>query len=191
VQEYGSSQSGGILRWGINPADGHPGPVSTQFFARQAANILEQSYPQVLGAKSAQPLACDPIINQWRPWNLQVGANAGGQIEFTYPENEEWMLRMPYNEAYVQLNLECPAVLESIHLEGAQLKSARLAVSALDEPASFESLAVFDLGKQEGSSLSWSLQDYPFADSVETLRISAVFQGEDRSLHLSFTGAAR
>jgi lysophospholipase L1-like esterase len=52
-----------VLQWGINPANGHPGPVSTRFYARKAADILERQYPHLLGVKSPGPIAPVLAIN--------------------------------------------------------------------------------------------------------------------------------
>ena len=53
VREY--PPGGEVLQWGINPANGHPGTVSTRFYARQTADILERDYPSPAGREVAAP----------------------------------------------------------------------------------------------------------------------------------------
>src|SRR5581483_7641108 len=43
IDQYGEAPATGpeALKWGVNPADSHPGPQATHFFAAQAADYIE------------------------------------------------------------------------------------------------------------------------------------------------------
>lgn len=51
VARYGEVADAGTdsIAWGINPADGHPGPRACRFLARQAMTILEEHFEKQLG----------------------------------------------------------------------------------------------------------------------------------------------
>ena len=74
------------LGWGINPVNAHPGVVSTRFYARKAADLLERSYTSVLGPRGEPEANPAPEINDWMPAKLAVEENTAGRIRFVYPD---------------------------------------------------------------------------------------------------------
>jgi hypothetical protein len=186
-EEYEREQPTNVLRWAITPANGHPGPVSTHFFAVQAVDIMEGDYPNILGEKSHLPVQQPLEINQWRPWNLEIEARTSKSIEFIYPASQRSMLRMPYGKPYVQFNFAYPVSLREIQLTGGDLVKASLTYSAEDYDQPFKSIQVVDGGEKAGNELSWSLNEYEFKDKVNTIRVSAEFDGNDRRLSMKFS----
>lgn len=186
-EEYEIEQTINVLRWAITPANGHPGPVSTHFFATQAADIMERDFPKILGEKSHLPIQHQLEINQWRPWNLKIETRSSKSVEFVYPASQRLMLRMPYGKPYVQFNFAYPVSLSEIQLTGIHLKKATLYYTGEDYDKPFQSIQVVNGGEKVGNNLTWSLDEYEFKDKVNTIRISADFNGNDRRLRLNFT----
>lgn len=183
VLQY-DEESSGWLKWGINPADSHPGPISTTFLARQAADILERDYPSVLGQKVEPIPDCEIKINQARPWDLKINFQSDTEFSLDYPLPNDQMLRMPFGRPYVQFNLDCPAAVQSIHLSGKDISSAELYLTAQDQQPTFESIQVYNAGKQQGNSLTWSLDGYAYREYVTTVRLSVEFRGTDRQIQI-------
>jgi hypothetical protein len=161
------------LSWGANPANGHPGAWSTQFFASEAADILMSHYAEVLGPKKAIP-SSGVRLNDWVPYDLNPNQSPGGAITFQYPESEKMMLRMPGRRAFLQLNLENPADLKGIDLIGNDLESSKLCVTYEGQ--------ITCSGKQTGTHASWSPKN---ASQIDTIRVFASFRGTNRSLTLN------
>lgn len=171
------------LGWGINPANAHPGVISTRFYAREAADLLERSHPQVLGPRGAPETSAAPEINDWMPAGLVVQQNTGGQIRFEYPSGDAKMLRMPIEQDHVALHLAMPSDLGAIRLAGPDLASAQIHLTHVNPDDGIDPGAVRSEPEQRGAQLDWEL---PAASGqlVNTIRVVAEFAGPDRSLTL-------
>jgi hypothetical protein len=179
------SPTGSELVWGINPSNGHPGPVGTRFYAQQTVSILERDYPWILSEKASQQ-QIKLRINQWRPWDLEVLEQSEHGITFSYPDDPSLMLRMPYGKPFVQFNFDYPVPLTEIKVSGPDLAEAALYYSGEDPSHLFESVRVVAAGQKRGNRLAWSLEAYEFKDWVNTVRISAQFSGDDRVMEVQF-----
>ena len=172
-----------ILSWGVNPANGHPGPRCAHFFAVEAADILEKSYPESLGPKTAVRKQTAVRVNDWMPGSMKIWGEKG--MHFEYPTDDDILMYMPLRTPHVLLNLEMPVALSEIRLNGKGLASASLYVTSEDSQLHFDTGVVTPLGKRDGSTLVWNLEGRNFAESVNTIRIHALFNGADRRLHLT------
>jgi len=170
IEKYGDDRRP-VLQWGINPANGHPGVVTTKFYAEYVADLLEKQYPRVLPEKGA--FAPEIHVNDWMPWDLRIVRN-DRRIEFIYPETGELMLHMPYGYPYVQFNLQFPLPLSGITLEGEGLKSANLDMTFDDG----DGINVYQMGERTGHALTWELAEKHGGKAVKTIRISASFNKE-------------
>ena len=190
VREYPSTDGhigSGVLQWGVNPANGHPGPTATRFHARQVSDILERSFPQVLGERSTVAPRRAPRINDWMPPAAAVTETAPAQWHLVYPNPGDLAPRQPLGEPHVMLAFELPVAIRKVRLSGKRLDGARLWFTATDP------LTGIDLGDARGGELrrgadaEWVLSGMPGADSVNTLRIGAdlVTPRPDRSVALS------
>ncbi|CAN5425668.1 hypothetical protein BH10CYA1_BH10CYA1_03080 [soil metagenome] len=169
---------------GINPANGHPGPLATHCHAVEAANILESDYPSVLGKRSLPvDTVAVPVINDWLPANISLQQN-GSTISFVYPTNQSEMLTMPIRKPFVQLNLANPISLSQLSLTGAGLKSADIYISSDDPDKHFDDGTLLELGEMKGGYEKWNPALSPRTSMVNTLRICAQFSGADRRLLL-------
>lgn len=173
----------------INPANGHPGPQATYVHAVQTANILESHYPQCLGQKSMPVDVVNKVhINDWLPAHISLKQN-DEHIFFVYPNTDDDLLTMPIRKPYVQLNLEHPASVKSITLNGADLKSADVYFSADGVDQHFDDGSLTELGEKKGNCVSWTLPEGPRSSRVNTIRINAQFKGLNRGLILDVATA--
>lgn len=174
------------LLWGINPADGHPGPRSTAFLARQTADRLERDYPQVLGAKTSQAL---PLrINDWLPYDLDVRVietdDRASSFELTYPATDEMLPTMPLETPTILLALEQPQPVQQIRLNGTGLKSARAWISTYDPLEHYDTQNLLDMGLQQGDSLTWAVPADISRQELSVILIHADVSLADRRLQL-------
>jgi hypothetical protein len=176
------------LGWGINPANAHPGVVSTRFYAREAAELLERSYASVLGPRGEPEANPAPEINDWMPGKLAVEENTTGRIRFVYPSDEDAMLRMPLEQAHVQLHLSVPSNLREIRLAGPNLATAQIHLTQTNAADGIDYGALTSEPQQRGKQMKWEL---PAATGqrVNTVRVVAGFAGDDRSLTLDLVPA--
>ncbi len=171
------------LGWGINPANGHPGVVSTRFYAREAADLLEREHASALGPRGAPELSAAPEINDWVPATLAVQQNTTGQIRFEYPLDDTKLLRMPLEQSHVRLHLSMPSNLRELRLAGPGLASATLYVTQVNPDDGIDYGTLASLPEQSGSELNWTLPA-AIGELVNTVRVTATFEGDDRSLTL-------
>lgn len=162
-----------ILSWGINPANGHPGPISTRFYAETAADILERDYPEVLGARSGGPLGAAPRLNDWLPAELDLQPAGEHRWRFVYPARERGMPELPLDRRHVLLSLENPVPIRAVRLKGATLAAAGLWVTRVDPATGIEERRPESLGTREGGALQWDLATARSPRPVNTLRIWA------------------
>jgi hypothetical protein len=190
VAEFGSLQTlPNQLGWGINPSNGHPGVISTRFYARLVADRLERDHAALLGPRGEPVTSGRPLVNDWMPVPLEVRRNDGARIEFTYPPESDDLLRMPAGQPYVQFSLALPASLGSIQVSGPNLASASLAVTRVDAATGVDYHKVEPQGEQAGSALVWPLADSA-GRGINTVRLSAAFTGPDRTVTIEFTPEA-
>ncbi|MGK7933880.1 MAG: SGNH/GDSL hydrolase family protein [Microcystaceae cyanobacterium] len=187
VAKYPKNEQPNDLSWGINPANGHPGTISTYFYAIKAADFIEKNYPEALGEKDSIPRKSEVKINDWMPAypELDLQRQSSGVYTFEYPESQEFMLSMPNERPYVQLNLENEIDIKEIRLSGNGLNQAVLEYTSVDPQLGYDTHQVYSLAEKTGNSLSWNLENEPLAQSVNTLRLSADFKNVDRQLTLT------
>lgn len=174
------------LLWGINPADGHPGPRSTAFLAQQTANRLEQDYSQFLGPKSSRVL---PIqINDWLPYDLDVQRvdrdEQASSFELTYPVSDELLPSMPLEIPTIMLALEQPQLLQEIDLTGSGLKSAQAWLSTCDPVGHYDTAEWQDLGLQQGDTVKWTVPPELSRRNAAVILIRGNVSPADRRLKL-------
>lgn len=188
--EYGSLQTlpNGI-GWGINPSNGHPGVLSTRFYARQVADLLERDHAELLGPRSQPLLSGLPVVNDWMPALLAVRNNAESRIEFTYPEESDDLLRMPSGDPYVQLSFALPADLGAVKVSGPNLATARIDLTQADAATGIDYHSVRAQGERSGNTLTWALAASD-GRAVNTVRLAARFSGPDRTVIVEFTPGA-
>lgn len=168
------------------PADGHPGGLVTHFYACQVVDLLERKCPSVLGGKS-QPLEKFPInINDWMPPNTNVYKVSDSSYVFLVPPFAASQLFMPVRQPHVQMNLEMPAGLKKIRLNGPGLKKSTIWLSSVDPKDGYDTRVLHPLGTLKGHDVTWQLPDEAWARSVNTIKVSAEVKGPDRRVAISF-----
>lgn len=182
VEKYPNlAPEGNKLVWGINPADGHPGPISAHFFAVQAANILEKNYSEVLGRRSEKPTDYPLAINDWMPYSLNLHKKSLGVYTFDYPKVTDNMPYLPLKRYYVQLNLENPIKIKEIHLEGSNLESVNFDYTLVDTKLGYDNGNIYSMKLQKGNKLRWNPKHRNTATLVNTIRFSANFNSKNQS----------
>ncbi len=170
------------LNWGINPANGHPSTNSAQFYAVAAADILEHDYPDALGPCTPPPAFFAPEINDWMPANLVIAKRTPAGLTFTYPAQDDWMLRMPVGRPHVMFSLAMPACVRAVRVTGPALHGAEIYLTNLDPHFHCDVGTLISLPRQEGHELVWPLDPLTTGKDLNTLRLVADFTGVDRTV---------
>jgi len=170
----------GILWFGINPANAHPNVWSTHAYAVKAADLLESDYANVLGPRSDQQ-AQSVRFNDWLPGNMYLKQDQKYTL-FEYPISADDFRYMPLRKPYVQLNLETPASVKEIRLQGKGLQSASVYATFEDSRKHFDDGELQLIGSKKGSYISFNLP--PTAGKLNTVEISAAIGGSNRGLLL-------
>ena len=190
VRRYGETPLSGneTIRWGINPADGHPGPQTCRFLAEQAAEIVRRDFPQFLG--EALKLSSNPVINDWLP-NQQPDSRPR-QIDhrqewrMTYPPDESRCPTMPLGIPTPLMAFERPIPLSSLKLVGPSLTTAQVWVTCLDENEHYDDGELHDLGEQRGAELVWTMPRKLATRPVSVIRFRAAFSTTNREMTWAF-----
>lgn len=164
------------LQWGVNPVNGHPGRVSTRFYAREVADLLERKYPDRLGPKTA-PQRLEPSINDWMPPAANVRRLGPGEWELSYPAPGAPALRLPIGKPYVLLAFAEPVAIRRVAVAGAGLGEAELYLGPIDPLTGVEPAEPVALGARSGPVEAWDLTGVAGAEQVNTLRLAARFAG--------------
>jgi hypothetical protein len=188
VSRYGNAPASGpeSLKWGINPADSHPGPTATHFFATQAVDFLEQSWPELLGPKDMQQ-PHELVINDWLPSDLGVRQFGTGDYELDYPAITTRMQQFPAPPAAL-IALRYPLAIAKVHLGGNSLRRGQMwalfQVEDQFEPETWHEL-------EPTVELGVFMMPAQFeARRVSALRFTADCLGSDRRLHISLSSPA-
>ena len=187
VREYPETNgliSPSALQWGVNPANAHPAPTATRFYARQVADILEHSVPQTLGERRQASGLLVPKLNDWMPPAAAVVATAPGQWRLLYPGPDALAPRQPLDTPHVMLAFELPVAIRKVRLSGERLASARLWFTAVDPGTGVDRGNPIGGEVRRGAAVEWDLGGKVGADAVNTLRIAAdvAAQRVDRSI---------
>lgn len=161
----------GQLVWGTNPANGHPGPRMTHFYADRIATILEQRYPQVLGPRGVAGGAA-PAINDWMPASLAPKPVGAGEWAFEWPKDVSRLLRMPVGEPHVAIGFERPVTIRSLALSGAAAGRVKVWATVLDEAGNYERHDYVLLGQAAGPNATLALDGALAGLRVTSLRIA-------------------
>lgn len=158
------------VSWAASPANGHPGPRATHFYAVQVADILESQYSSVLGRRT--PIGqYKPAINDWMPASLNPVANGAGIWTFQYPHNEVDLLFMPIKKRHVALNFERPVSIRGIKLISNTAAEFAVWATVLNE-GNYEEKEYVWVGKGEGAEVSIVFDQTLAAKRITSLRIS-------------------
>lgn len=168
-----------------NPADSHPGCFITHFYAKEAADILEKQFPQVLGPKSAV-IKPKLEICDWVPGALEVSKVSDFKYLFYYPTSDQLCLNMPVRKRHVQLNFSAPTQVKTIHLAGMALRSAHIWLTAVDPKDGYDRKILHDLKEKRGYDVVWKLPNEPWTEHISTCKISADLKGKDNRLVIAF-----
>jgi hypothetical protein len=186
IRRYGNAPQTGpeAVRWGINPADSHPGPQATHFHAVVAADFLEQTWPEVLGRKD--PLQPHELaINDWLPIDLNAQQNSEQTIELEYPISTKNMPSMPMDEPAALVALRYPQPIESLRIDGAGLTNLRVWISTLHPQDPFDDQQWQELRSEPNAPGVFHLPADLARRELAEIRFRADFAGADRRMQLT------
>jgi hypothetical protein len=176
VREYPATNAGvgsSVLQWGVNPVNGHPGPVATRFYARQVTDILERDFPHVLGVRFDAEPGLVPKINDWMPPAATVTETGPSQWRLLYPRPDTLAPRLPLGEPHVVLAFDLPVAIRKVKLSGEMLDGARLWFTSVDPVTGVDRGDLLGGDARRGATVEWVLGGTSGVDSVNTLRIAA------------------
>jgi hypothetical protein len=172
VNDFGEGRA--RLGWGINPANGHPGQVSTRFYARKVADWLESHHPDVLGERSQEPVRLTPRINDWMPPAARVRPAGEGTWTVQIPNAEARAPRLPIKRAFTMLSFENPVAIDTIRIAGNDLEEVELFYTTVDSATGVDGGEPVSAGKRSGHSAAWQL---PANALTNTLRLTGSAPG--------------
>lgn len=164
----------GQLVWGTNPANGHPGPRMTHFYASHIADILEKEYPHVLGLRAAEMKKFAPKLNDWLPASLAPRNVAPGEWEVDAHIDRSRLLFMPIEEPHFALNFERPVSVRRIRLYGGENITFRVWATVLDDLLNYELRDYVLVGEGKGGDVSITVPAEISGKRISSLRIVAV-----------------
>lgn len=190
IQRYGEAPESGpqALQWGINPADSHPGPRMTHFFAVMAADYLETHFRSLLGPQEpGKPL--ELAINDGLPAGLNLKRTQADARSVTYvwtwPDDARRLVRLPVGRPGVQLALRWPVAVERVELAGEGLTQAVLRACWLDAEEGCDENQWVELGHFTGTHGVCEVPPSRQGRPLTQLRIEAQVQPALRQLELT------
>lgn len=157
--------------WVVNPANGHPGPRSTHFYASQVADLLEADHRLILGNKGAAPQNA-PAINDWMPASLNPITNREGTWAFMYPANDAELLSMPVGQKHAALNFELPVSIRRLAVHAGKPSNFSVWATVLNERDNYEEKQYVLAGDGKGGEAVMVLPPELSAKRVTSLRIA-------------------
>lgn len=195
VDRYGEAPLAGVqaLQWGINPADSHPGPRMTHFFATMAADYLETHHRTLLGPQEpARPL--ELAINDWLPAELNLKCTRADEQSVTYtwlwPDDANRLVRLPLDRPGIQLALRWPVPLDRVELTGQGLKQAVVRACWLDAEEGYDENVWIELGYVTGEGGVCAVPPSRRGRPLTQLRIEADVRPAQAPLTLTLHRAA-
>jgi len=215
IDRYGNAPETGpeAIRWGINPADSHPGPQATHFYATVAADYLIEHWPGLLGTKDEdQPH--ELAINDWLPFDLNARrtgvspvrqANTDGQagglsyvagpslfpadsaldVDLAYPQTTTFMPQLPLDEPTALVAMRYPLPIAEIQLSGIDLRHSRVWVSLLHPNDPYDENDWQELVSPGGNKQTFRLSADQASRGLAQIRFAAEFSGPNRHLRLT------
>ncbi|SHN52076.1 SGNH/GDSL hydrolase family protein [Desulfovibrio litoralis] len=152
-----------------NPANGHPGPRVTRFFAKQVVDILEKDYPDVLGNRTITQTPITPKINDWLPPALDVKQTAKDEWTFQGIAPPDALLYMPIKEPHAVLSFERPRLIKELQFNDSRDLKYSVWVTALDKEKDFELAEYIFAGSAQGKEAK-----IIFSSDIQELRITSL-----------------
>lgn len=162
----------GALILAANPANGHPGPRMTHYYAVKTADILERDFPAVLGERTDQLPAYVPQINDWLPADVQPRKVAADRWEIDIPEISFRPLNLPLEVPHIALNFERPVRISNLRLQGPENTHYALWLKVLDSDRGFEIPDYVPMGEADGASAVFTLPAHLAASRITSLRLA-------------------
>lgn len=163
----------GQLMWTVNPANGHPGPYMTNYYARHVADILESRHAEALGPRAATlSNGMMPAINDWMPVSVMPKSTGFGEWVFDYPRDAAQLFRMPVDEPHIALNFERPVSIRKVRLSSGKPGDFKMWAMLLDDAGNHELKDYSLIGQGAGADVSLTLPSELSGKRITSLRIA-------------------
>lgn len=184
IDEFGEDRP--RLGWGVNPANGHPGPTITAFYARRVADWLELNHSHALGKRSAPPSTLEPRINDWMPPSAGVRQIDKTTWGLWIPNERVYAQQLPIGRPFTMVAFEHPVAIQAVSIQASDLEDVELFYTTVDGSTGIERPNPVTLGKRAGTSAEWHL---PAGAFVSELRFTgnAPRLTDDASAHAKLT----
>lgn len=124
IKEYGDYYQNMTLMqqksYSANPSNGHPGLISTHFYANQVTDILEKDYSSILlNPSKVAAQNTEPFINDIHPNEVSVRSDRSLkliELQYDYAAIKDKMLIAPFGRRYVQINFSSPIKFKTVTL---------------------------------------------------------------------------
>ena len=100
---HGQESEPGMI---ANPANAHPGPILTRFYATQIADMLELEYPGALGGRAPMPITIKPRINDAVPADIALEQDGANAWSFRLLDREKPSLKWPISREHAHISFE-------------------------------------------------------------------------------------
>ena len=182
VRDMGEGAAATPFRWTANPANGHPGALATQYYARKVVDWLEQNAPQTIGAKGA-PRAYAPRVNDWYPWKISARLEAG-TLRLSVPAFHEMGI-LPVGKPHVLVSFERPVPLRRLTVTSPDAGANEVWVTATDSRGADDGTLL--PCRREGES--FLPPELPRGSLINTLRIVPAAEGRTMTATLDMDGS--
>lgn len=134
----------------ISPANGHPGPLLTHFYATEVADRLEREHQDALGERRPAPPDLAPKINDWLPTWLDVRQTGPAEWSFSPggPIRPAFDIVGPGRQAI--MSFELPVLARHFEFRGATQFRISLWAYFIDESDGHVGVEPVALGSAEG-----------------------------------------
>jgi len=181
-----------------NESNPHPGPATSFFLGKYAADVVEQNYAAMLGEKKAKDFPIE--INDWMPYMLDprtmLESDCLSRYAIEYPDQSSRpdfknrahgnFLTLPLREKYVKLNFKNPVRLSRVTIEGEDLLSCEVWSLGINRALGFDDQKPVSLGRRKGSRCAWD--DNGQRDVTSLLVSAKTVDGRQASLTVTIEG---
>lgn len=183
VRDMGEDAAAHPFRWTANPANGHPGPRATHYYAQKVVDWLERHAPQALGEKGV-PRKTGPRINDWYPWKIQARLE-GDTLRLKLPPFREMGVQ-PVSKPHVLVSFERPVALAGMTITSPDARAAEIWVSVADDEG-LDDGTLYPCRRQDDG---FRVPELPQGARVNSLRIVPADEDVEMTATLEIAGSA-
>ena len=156
-----------------NPANPHPGPIQTRFYAVQIADMLELEYREVLGRRGPMPATVNPEINDAVPASIELQRNGADTWSFRLLDPEKPALKWPISHEHAQISFERPVAAERLTFDSPVDIHVAVYGHFIDETDGHTEISARLIGQGSGRGVEVAMPEDLKARRLMSMRIIA------------------